>query len=233
IQTVSRVLKDKEIDRLADRIIELQEQEDTTIPAMQRQLQECEKGIENMLNAIQMGILTSSTKERLEQLEAQRDELKTAILQAQLERPKYTKEQIVRWISRFKYGNPDDPEYRRQIVDTFVNAVYVYDDRLVFTYNFKDGTETISKKEIEEAFSSDLSECAPPQILHFDAGFFLLSTCFCKFASRKLQACKRCKRFDHNSKENIHLFHDITLRFHRRVRVELRSQRNLGVTKDL
>ena len=113
IQTVSRVLKDKEIDRLADRIIELQGQEDTTIPAMQRQLQECEKGIENMLNAIQMGILTSSTKDRLEQLEAQRDELKTTILQAQLERPKYTKEQIISWISRFKYGNPSDPEYRR------------------------------------------------------------------------------------------------------------------------
>ena len=115
-----------------------------------------------MLNAIQMGILTSSTKERLEQLEAQRDELNTAILQAQLVRPKYTKEQIISWISRFKHGHPDDPEYRRQIVDTFVNAVYVYDDRLVFTYNFKDGTETITKKEIEDAFSSDLSESAPP-----------------------------------------------------------------------
>lgn len=118
--------------------------------------------IENMLNAIRMGILTNSTKDCLEQLETQRDELKTAILQAQLERPKYTKEQIVSWISRFKHGNPDDPEYRRRIVDTFVNAVYVYDDRLVFTYNFKDGTEMITKKEIEEAFSSDLSESAPP-----------------------------------------------------------------------
>jgi len=126
-----------------------------------------------MLNAIQMGILTSSTKDRLEQLEAQRDELKTAILQAQLERPKYTKEQIVSWISRFKNGNSDDPEYRRQIVDTFVNAVYVYDDRLVFTYNFKDGTETITKKEIEEAFSSDLSESAPPSDQSEMAGFSL------------------------------------------------------------
>lgn len=108
--------------------------------------------------------MTSSTNERLEQLEAQRDELKTAILQEQLERPKYTKEQIVSWISRFKYGNPNDPEYRRQIVDTFVSAVYVYADRLVFTYNFKDGTETITKKEIEEAFSSDLSESDSPHL---------------------------------------------------------------------
>ena len=59
---------------------------------------------------------------------------------------------------------------------------------------------------------------------------------FCKFASQKLQVCKRCKRFDHNfdhnSKENIHLFHDIALRFHRRMRIELQGQRNLGVTKD-
>lgn len=130
--------------------------------------------IENMLNAIRMGILTNSTKDCLEQLETQRDELKTAILQAQLERPKYTKEQIVSWISRFKHGNPDDPEYRRRIVDTFVNAVYVYDDRLVFTYNFKDGTEMITKKEIEEAFSSDLSESAPPSDQSEMTGFSLL-----------------------------------------------------------
>ena len=52
---------------------------------------------------------------------------------------------------------------------------------------------------------------------------FLFNPRFCKVTLRKLQVCKRCKRFDHNSKENIHLFHDIALRFHRRVRIVLRS----------
>ena len=161
--TVRRVLQDEEINRIAEAIVALQEQEDTTLPAMRQQLQECEKGIENMLNAIQMGVLTSSTKERLEKLEAQRDELKTNILQAQIQRPRYTKEQIVNWISRFKYGNANDPEYQKQIIDTFINSIYVFDDKLLFTYNFKDGTEPITLSEIEAAFGSDLEQVAPPE----------------------------------------------------------------------
>ena len=161
--TVQKVLQDAEIDRIADAIIELQEKEDTTLPAMRQQLAECEKAIENMLNAIQMGVLTPSTKERLEQLEEQRESLKVSILQAQMQRPRYTKEQVVSWISRFKYGKADDQEYQRQIIDTFINSIYVFDDRLVFTYNFKDGTETLTLEEIETVFGSDLTQVAPPE----------------------------------------------------------------------
>ena len=162
LQTVTRVLKDEEIERIANALLKMQEQEDTTIPAMQAQLKECEKAIENMLNAIQSGILTESTKGRLEQLEEQQRNLKTAILRAEIRRPKYSKERIVNWISRFKGGNPNNRNYQRQIIDTFVNSVYIYDDKLVFTYNFKDGTETITLEEIEAAFGSDLNQSAPP-----------------------------------------------------------------------
>ena len=172
--TVQRVLRDEEINRIADAIIDLQNRKDTSIPAMRQQLKACEKAIENMLNAIQMGILTPSTKTRLEELEAQRENLKVSILQAELEKPKYTKEQIVSWINRFKYGNVDDIEYQRQIIDTFINAIYVYDDKLVFTYNYKDGSATITPEEIEEAFGSDLTQVAPPQFeaAPFSATFF-------------------------------------------------------------
>lgn len=155
---MQRVLRDEEISRIADAIIDLQNREDTSIPAMRQQLKACEKAFENKLNAIQMGILTPFTKT----LEAQRESLKVSILQAELEKPKYTKEQIVSWINRFKYGNVDDIEYQRQIIDTFINAIYVYDDKLVFTYNYKDGSATITPEEIEEAFGSDLTQVAPP-----------------------------------------------------------------------
>lgn len=184
VTTVQRVLRDEEINRIADAIIDLQNQEDTSIPAMRQQLKACEKAIENMLNAIQMGILTPSTKTRLEELEAQRENLKVSILQAELEKPKYTKEQIVSWINRFKYGNVDDIEYQRQIIDTFINAIYVYDDKLAFTYNYKDGSATITPKEIEEAFGSDLTQVAPPNqngvVGHDDPAFFFPDD-FCRF----------------------------------------------------
>ena len=168
--TVTKVLTDTAIDRIADAMVVMQAKEDTTIPALQQQLRDCEKGIENILNAIQMGILTVSTKERLEQLEQQRETLKTSILQAQIARPQYSKEQIVQWISRFKYGNINDKAYQREIIDVFVNSVYVYDDKLVLTYNFKDGTQTITLKEIEDALSSDMTCVAPPVMPSFMDG---------------------------------------------------------------
>ena len=161
--TVQTVLTDTNIDRIADAILVIQEEEDTMTPALEHQLHECEKGITNLLNAIQAGILTPSTKERLEQLETQREELKCSILQARMERPKYTKEEIVQWISKYKYGSIDDKDYQKEIIDTFLNSVYVYDDRLVFTYNYKDGTETLTLKDIEAAFGSDLKTGSPPR----------------------------------------------------------------------
>ena len=168
VLTVNRVLKDEEIDRIADGILTLQASEDTTIPALKKQLADTERGIENMLNAIQKGVLTSSTKERLEALEKQRDNLKIAVLQAELQKPKYTKEQIVSWIGQFKYGDVNSREYQKRIIDTFVNSLYLFDDRLVITYNFKGGTETITLKDVEAAYGSDLKAVSPPQTLRTD-----------------------------------------------------------------
>ena len=160
--TVQRVLRDEEISRIADSILALQNSEDATIPALKKQLADTERGIENMLNAIQQGVLTSSTKERLEALEKQRDDLKIAILQAELQKPKYTKEQIVSWIGQFKYGDVNSREYQKRIIDTFVNSLYLFDDRLVITYNFKGGTETITLKDVEAVYGSDLKAMSPP-----------------------------------------------------------------------
>lgn len=49
ILTVNRILRDEEISRIADSILALQAGEDTTIPALKKQLADTERGIENML----------------------------------------------------------------------------------------------------------------------------------------------------------------------------------------
>lgn len=53
----------------------MQEQEDTTTPALRSQLAETESAISNLLKAIEQGIFTPSTKQRLEDLEAQKEEI--------------------------------------------------------------------------------------------------------------------------------------------------------------
>ncbi|MBO5317887.1 MAG: recombinase family protein, partial [Oscillospiraceae bacterium] len=173
--TVTKVLTDEAIDRIADAILIMQEQGDTMTPVLKQQLQQCEAEIRNVMKAIRQGIITETTKECLEDLENQRDTLKTSILQLQLERRKFTKEEIVEWISKYKYGNINDLDYRKEIIDTFVNAVFVYDDKLVLTYNYKDGTETLTLQEIESVLSSNLTSMCPPkkQTTHRVVCFFI------------------------------------------------------------
>lgn len=68
------------------------------------------------------------------------------------------------WISQFKHGDPDNKEYQRQIIDIFLNSIYVFDDRLVFTYNYKNGTQTVTMADIFAAFGSDLKSRTPPRL---------------------------------------------------------------------
>ena len=141
----------------------LQNTEDNSLPLLRRQLADTERGIENMLTAIQQGIFTSSTRQRLEELEQLRDNVKASILQAELEHPQYSREDIIEWISRFRYGDPNDKAYQRQIIDIFLNSIYVFDDKLVFTYNYKNGSQTVSLSDVFAAFGSDSRSRTPPK----------------------------------------------------------------------
>ena len=161
--TIQRVFQDDLIAQIADELVALQGAEDSALPLLRRQLADTERGIENMLNAIQQGIFTSSTRQRLEELENLRAELKSSILQAELERPQYSREDIIQWISRFKGGDPNDKAYQRQIIDIFLNSIYVFDDKLVFTYNYKKGSQTVSLDEVFAAFGSDSRAGASPE----------------------------------------------------------------------
>jgi hypothetical protein len=156
--TVNFVLQDKEIKRIANLIIELQKREDTALPLLRRELEETEKGLKNIADAIQQGIITNTTKQRLEELEALKSDIEIKILQTELQQDILTEEKIIFWISRFKNGDISDKSYQKAIIDIFVNAIYLYDDRIVLTYNFKSDSRTISLSEVE---NSDLPQVAP------------------------------------------------------------------------
>ncbi|OQA47161.1 MAG: hypothetical protein BWY46_01918 [Firmicutes bacterium ADurb.Bin300] len=168
VWTVNKVLQDAEIDRIADKLILMQERENALLPSLLQQLAETEKGIDNLLNAIQQGLFNVSAKKRMDELEAQKENLEVTILQAELTRPKYTKDEMVRWISQFKYGDVDSIDYQRQIIDIFVNSIRLSDDKIIFTYNYKDGTEVISLADIEAALGSDFGGECPPDKKRID-----------------------------------------------------------------
>lgn len=81
---------------------------------------------------------------------------------AELQKLKLTREQMTAWFEQFRHGDPANRDFQKRLIDTFVNAVYVFDDKLVLTYNYQHGTQTISLEEIESALSSDFNGATPP-----------------------------------------------------------------------
>jgi hypothetical protein len=142
---------EKIINMLVDLLIKLQSQENTELPLLQKQLADVNTAANNILNAIQQGILNEFTKQRLDELLERKEQLEIAILQEQIVKPVISKEQIHFWLDGFKKLDMDNYENRRIIIDIFVNAVYVYDDEMRITFNHRDSKKTLSLKEFESS----------------------------------------------------------------------------------
>ena len=71
----------------------------------------------------------------------------------------------LRWLLRFRKLDMTQPEQRQALVDTFINAIYLYDDKVLITFNYKEGTETVAfGKAVKAEKSSDMSEQGAPDI---------------------------------------------------------------------
>ena len=87
-ETMKMLNDDAVIEAIVSMLMDLQDRENVNLPLYEQQLRETETAIQNMLNAIQQGILTKSTKGRLEELEATKEELETRISCEKLAKPK-------------------------------------------------------------------------------------------------------------------------------------------------
>lgn len=118
-----------------------------------------------MLDAIQQGILTSSTKDRLEELEKQKAELSAQIIKEEIEQPMLTKEMILDWFGELKKYGVKRKDHKRRLIDLFLNSVHLFEDRLVINFNYKDGTEAVRMVEVENSIlSSDSTTVAAPEL---------------------------------------------------------------------
>ena len=89
------------------------------------------------------------------------EEFEITILQEQIKKLLLTKEQIRFWICKFRELDMTDSADREKLIDSFVNAIYVYDDKIVLTFNYKDSTITIKLGDLE---SLDLESLSPPKM---------------------------------------------------------------------
>lgn len=135
----------------------LKEKEDTDyITGLKKQLTEVEKAQANLLKAIEAGIFNAATKSRMDELDAQRQDLMDAIAGAELSMEfEISKDYIKFFLSELRDNSRKDPECVKTLIDTFVNAVFVYDDKVTITFNYSGDNRTITLAEIDAAENSD------------------------------------------------------------------------------
>ena len=167
-EAMKMVVDDDVVDAIVSMLMDLQGRENTNLPLYLQQLRETETKIENLLKAITEGVFTKSTKTLLEELEAAKEELENRISLEKLEKPQISEEFMRFWLHRFRKLDMAKKEHRQMLIDVFINAIFLYDDKMLITFNYKEGTKTITfddvKNEVsEETSGSDLDCSSAPK----------------------------------------------------------------------
>ena len=153
--TVKNVLTEETIEKVAEEAIKLQNDDARTIVHQQhiRNLQELRKKIQNIVDAIADGFRTPAMKVQLENLTEEEENLAKIVAEESYQKPTFTKEQLVEWMSGFKNGDTKSPRFRKQIVDIFVNSIYLYDDHFTISYHTGERQDVMSYSSALEAES--------------------------------------------------------------------------------
>jgi len=157
-ETMAMLMDDAAIEAIVSMLMRLQDEESSDLPIYEKQLRETETAIDNIVTAVMNGMASKALQTKLTQLEASKEELLVRIEEEKLEKPKISAEFMTYWLHRFRKLDMNKETHRQMLIDTFVNAVFVHDDKLLLTFNFKDGTRTITFSDVQVATCSTGSD---------------------------------------------------------------------------
>ena len=128
--------------------------------ALQANLKEVEQSLGNLLKAVEAGIFNQTTKARMDELEEQKRQILSSLEVAKLQSDlRLTKEHIRYFLMRFRDMDFDDIDCQKRIIATFINAVFVYDDRVTITFNYSGDNRTITLAEVDAAAEAAGFDC--------------------------------------------------------------------------
>ncbi len=154
LEYVIALVQDKELlDFIAENTWQYyleQNTETSYTESLRSALADVEKAIANLIKAIEAGIFNEATKQRMDELDGQRQELQNALAAAKLKEDLgLKKEHILYFLHRFSEMDYTDEDCQKRLIKTFVNSVFVYDDKVVLTFNYSGDDRTITLKEID------------------------------------------------------------------------------------
>ncbi len=134
--TMEVILRDDVIEWIADSTISFQmlAKRESDLSTLESELSAQRKAAKNIMTAIEQGIITPTTKERLLEIESEIESLQTTIKLVKAAAEPEDRDLIIWTLTKMREGNIDDKATQRKLFDTFVKAVYLWDDHIQIDY---------------------------------------------------------------------------------------------------
>lgn len=154
--TQNYILQDDVIEWIAENAMEFQRdaRKNSGMADIEKALAENRKAAKNIMSAIEQGIFTETTKFRLLEIEADIKVLEQQRLLKKASSRPVEKDRIIFSLGQLRSGNVSSKDYQRALIDTFVKAVYLWDDKIKIEYYYDDdGTK--APYQIDSSVESD------------------------------------------------------------------------------
>lgn len=146
-QTMQYVLTPERIDLIAEKLHaqyekDCSDKKISELEKLSKQLDvELDKCVTRLIDEDNKAI-QARIKEQFEKLSEQKEDVDIDVAQLKLVAKKtFTVDQYKQWLGTFANGDPLDENFRQKVIDTFVNSVYLFDDKIVIYYNIKGGKQ--------------------------------------------------------------------------------------------
>lgn len=174
IEECRRQLTPKNIDKITREVVALceREKDNSNIKRIENLMKDNERKQRNLMDAVAECEIDSVRKSlyiEISRLNTELDTLKNEYIIEKAGAVLLTDKEVKFFLSELRKGEADSLSYRKALINVFVNAVYLYDDKITIIFNSGDKPITIDDNllsNIEEsdraAESSFLDNVAPP-----------------------------------------------------------------------
>lgn len=149
------ITKPENIDWMTDLVMKYRSKiiAESDIGYLEDKLKENKTAIKNVMKAIEMGVVTETTKARLQELEAEQREVLSSLLSEKRSIPDVTRDHVQFFFESFRNGDVNSTKYQKTLIKHFLRAVYLYDDHVKITFDYDD-SDTGLEIPIEDDNSS-------------------------------------------------------------------------------
>ena len=121
------------------------------INSLEAEIKEVDKGINNIVKAIEAGVISSALTDRLAKLETQREGLQDTINAEKIKQSMATDTNSIKhYFVKYADFDFDDEETRNNVLEYFVDKIFLYNDKIVITWYYTDNKTEISLNALTE-----------------------------------------------------------------------------------